>query len=172
MSPNSVIVRFDTVAEQVSGPVLRIIGFVRARELLQLIDAADLEANPRSAKTGSVTEDILESIKNEHEIFAFKTKGILVAASDYESLQRNRYRLGFENTKIEGILDGGHNTLAIGTHILIHATGESKITRKIKKWSDFKECWIENRESIDALKARKSGDPNYVEEALDFLVPL
>jgi len=172
MNPQSVVVRFDTVAEQVSGPVMRIIGFARARDLVQLLDSADLEANPRSAKAGNVTEDILESIKDEHAIFVFKTKGILVAASDYEKLQRNRYRLGFENTKIEGILDGGHNTLAIGTHILVHATGDAKIANKIKKWSDFRDYWTDNRDAVDALKARKPGDSDYVEEALDFLVPL
>jgi hypothetical protein len=172
MSPQSVIVRFETVAEQVSGPVKRIIGFAKARDLIQLFDSADLEANPRSAKSGVVTEDIMESIREEHAIFVFKTKGILVAASDYESLQRNRYRLGFENTKIEGILDGGHNTLAVGTHILMHATGDEQIKRKIKKWSDFREHWAESRDAIDDLKARKPGDKDYVEEALDFLIPL
>lgn len=60
MNPSNIIIRFETVAEQVSEPVLRIVGFVRARELCQLLDASDLEANPRSAKAGKVTEDILD----------------------------------------------------------------------------------------------------------------
>jgi len=71
----------------------------------------DLEANPRSAKAGAVTADIIESIQDTPETFPFKTKGVLVGASDYEPLQRHRYELRFENTKIEGILDGGHNML-------------------------------------------------------------
>ena len=73
MNPTSVIVRFDQVAEQAAGSVLRIFGFSRARELLQLFDSADLEANPRSAKAGQVTEDILESIVETPDTFVFIT---------------------------------------------------------------------------------------------------
>ena len=52
MNPDRILVRFDQgqVAEQVEGPVRRIVGFVKARNMLTLFDAADLEANPRSAK--------------------------------------------------------------------------------------------------------------------------
>ncbi|MBY8609991.1 MULTISPECIES: hypothetical protein [Burkholderia] len=172
MNPTSIIVRFDTVDEQAAGPVQRIVGFVRARELLQLFDAADLEANPRSAKAGPVTEDILESIVETPDIFVFKTKGILVGASMYERLQRNRYRLTFENTKIEGILDGGHNTLAIGTHILMHALGDPGVKRKIRRWPDFKDLWDESRDEIEALRRIKPDHDDYDEGALDFLVPI
>jgi hypothetical protein len=172
MNPINVIVRFDTVAEQLAGPVLRIVGFARARELLQLIDAADLEANPRSAKAGPVTDDILESIAETPELFVFKTKGILVGASSYESLQRSRYRLHFENTKIEGILDGGHNTLALGTHILMKALGDSSIKRRIRRWPDFKEMWDEHRSEIEEMRKVKPEDEDYDESALDFLVPI
>ena len=172
MNPSSIIIRFDDVAEQAAGSVLRIIGFVRARELLPLFDAADLDANPRSAKSGPVTEDILESIDATPEIFVFKTKGILVGASSYERLQRKRYRLSFENTKIEGILDGRHNALAIGTHILMHALGGNGIKRKIRRWEDFKTAWDENREAVDELRALKPDEDGYEESALDFLIPL
>lgn len=172
MSPNTVIVRFDVVTEQAAGPVRRIVGFARARNLIQLLDAADLEANPRSAKAGPVTEGILESITETPDTFVFKTKGLLVGASSYEKLQRNRYRLTFENTKIEGILDGGHNALALGTHILMRALGDNAVKRKIRTWADFKEFWEEHREAIDELLALKEGEDGYDEAALDFLVPL
>lgn len=172
MNPTSVIVRFDQVAEQAAGPVLRIIGFVKARELLQLFDSADLEANPRSAKAGPVTEDIRESIIETPETFVFKTKGILVGASSYEKLQRNRYRLTFENTKIEGILDGGHNTLAIGTHILIKALGDESIKRKVRRWPEFKDLWDDYRDEVENLRKLKPEDEDYDEGALDFLVPV
>src|SRR5262249_21739934 len=62
MNPNRVLIRYDQYAEQVEGPVRRIIGFVRAKNMLTLFDAADLEANPRSAKAGPVTDAIVESI--------------------------------------------------------------------------------------------------------------
>jgi hypothetical protein len=172
MNPTSIIIRFDSVAEQSASSVLRIIGFARARELLQLFDAADLDANPRSAKAGPVTEDILESIQETPQIFVFKTKGILVGASSYERLQRNRYRLTFENTKIEGILDGGHNTLAVGTHILMKATGDESIKRKIRRWPDFKDAWDEYHAEIETLRKIKPEDQGYDPDALDFLVPI
>ncbi|WP_312932940.1 AIPR family protein [Stutzerimonas nitrititolerans] len=172
MNPQTIVVRFDQVAEQSAGPVLRITGFVKARELIQLLDAADLDANPRSAKSGPVTEDILESIGDTPEIFMFKTKGILIGASFYEKLQRNRYRLSFENPKIEGILDGGHNTLAIGTHILMSALNSNSIKRQIRRWPDFKEAWEEYRDEVEALRKLKPEDDGYTENALDFLVPV
>ncbi|ODT96896.1 MAG: hypothetical protein ABS82_02660 [Rhodanobacter sp. SCN 67-45] len=171
MNPETLIVRFDTVAEQTAGPVLRIVGFAKARNLIQLLDAADLEANPRSAKTGPVTQDILESIIDTPDIFVFKTKGILVGASYYEKLQRNRYSLSFENTKIEGILDGGHNSLALGIHILTRAVGP-EVARKIKRWPDFKAAWEANREAVEALRKIKPEHDGYDEVALDFLVPI
>ena len=172
MNPTNIVVRFDTVAEQAAGPVLRIVGFARARELLQLIDSADLEANPRSAKAGPVTDDILESIDETPDLFVFKTKGILVGASFYEKLQRNRYRLSFENTKIEGILDGGHNTLAIGTHILMRALSDPSVKRKVRDWPTFKEWWATNRVEVESLRKVKPENDDYDEDALDFLVPI
>ncbi len=164
MNPDKVVVRFDKVAEQCAGPVLRVVGFAKAKNLLQLFDAADLEANPRSAKSGAVTEDIQESIRDTPEIFPFKTKGILVGASDYQHLQRNRYELRFQNPKIEGILDGGHNMLAIGTYIVSRVLGDVSLKRRIKRWPDFKDIWDENRREIEALRKDPESD------ALEFYV--
>ena len=171
MTPNSVILKFEEVAEQVAFPVMRIVGFAKARDLLQLFDAADLEANPRAAKAGPVTEEIMESILDTPDIFVFKTKGLLIGSSNCEKLQRNRYRLTFENTRIEGILDGGHNTLAIGTHILKHAVG-SHIEKKVRRWADFKNMWDEHRDEVEELRMLKPDDEGYQKSALDFLVPL
>jgi hypothetical protein len=168
MNPDNIIVRFEQVAEQAEGPVKRVVGFVRAKNMLQLFDAADLEANPREAKAGSVTADIIESIRDEPGIFPFKTKGVLVGASNYESLQRNRYELRFENTKTEGILDGGHNMLAIGTHILSRALTDDRVLKRIKRWSELKDQWVENRKAIEALRKSEDGEDG----PLDFLVPL
>ncbi|MEA2915967.1 MAG: hypothetical protein QOJ15_8048 [Bradyrhizobium sp.] len=171
MNPDKILIRYDQMSEQVEGPVRRIVGFVKAKNMLPLFDAADLEANPRSAKAGPVTEAIMESIRETPETFPFKTKGILVGASDYDALDRKRYELRFENPRSEGILDGGHNMLAIGTHILSLAVDDKKLVRGIRSWPDFKEAWQENHAAVMAL--RRAG----VEEAgdtgpLDFLVPL
>lgn len=74
---------------------------------------------------------IIESIVETPDTFPFKTKGVLVGSSNYEKLERNRYELKFENEKIEGILDGGHNMLAIGTHIPVveHVHGKRPRSR-------------------------------------------
>lgn len=169
MNPNELIIRFETVDRQAEGPVTRLVGFVRARNLLPLLDAADLEANPRTAKIGPITADIMESIDKTPELFPFKTKGILVASANCRELERRRYHMTFENPDIEGILDGGHNTLAIGTHILAVAYGDPKAVRKIRSWPDFKTAWTEGGDAVAALKAASpsgSGGP------LDFLVPI
>lgn len=171
MNPDKLIVRFEQVDEQVEGPVRRIVGFVKAKNMLTLFDAADLEANPRSAKAGPVTEAIIESINDTPATFPFKTKGVLVGASDYDALDRRRYELRFENDRIEGILDGGHNMLAIGTHILTVATGDPKLSRKIKRWPDFKEAWQEYRSDVTAVRKQHSEDTSEP-GPLDFLVPL
>lgn len=168
MNPDKIVIRFDQVAEQTEGAVRRVVGFIRAKNMLQLFDAADLEANPREAKAGAVTADIIESISKTPGVFPFKTKGVLVGASNYEALQRNRYELRFENTKIEGILDGGHNMLAIGTYILSKALGDEQIIRRIKTWTQMKEAWDENRKAVDKLKNAEEGENG----PLDFLIPL
>jgi hypothetical protein len=169
MTPNELILRFELVDSQAEGPVTRLVGFVRARNLLPLFDAADLEANPRSAKVGPVTADIIESIETTPDIFPFKTKGILIAASICRGLERRRYHLTFENTKIEGILDGGHNTLAIGLYLLKQVIEDARALKRIKNWPDFKTAWIENRDKVAALK---SGNPSGDGGPLDFLVPV
>lgn len=171
MNPEKVIVRYEQVDEQVEGPVRRIIGFVKAKNMLALFDSADLEANPRSAKAGPVTEAIIESIEEKPETFPFKTKGVLVGASDYDALDRKRYELRFENPHIEGILDGGHNMLAIGTHILSLATADEKLAKRLKRWPDFADAWKENRAAVKAL-SKTSTDDSDEPGPLDFLVPL
>jgi hypothetical protein len=156
-----VIIKFEQVAEQVHGSVRRIVGFVQAKSMLSLFDAADLEANPRSAKWGQVTEAIVDSINRDPDIFPFKTKGVLVGSSEYDALQWQRYELRFDDPSTEGILDGGHNMLAIGTHVLSTALNDEKVVRKIRLWDDFKELWTANRGVIDTIR-----------EELTFLVPV
>lgn len=169
MNPNELLIRFETVDRQTEGPVTRLVGFARARNLLPLLDAADLDANPRTAKVGQITNDIRESIETTPELFPFKTKGILVASANCRELERRRYHMTFENPAIEGILDGGHNTLAIGLHILSTAGVEPKDLKKIKSWPEFKDAWIAHAEKVKELKsATKAGEGG----PLDFLVPV
>jgi hypothetical protein len=159
MSPK-IIIRFAIVNEQTDGPIKRIIGFVPARHLLTLFDNLDLDANPRSAKVGSVTADILDTLTETPRLFHFKSKGVLLGTSDYVSLERNRYELNFGDPSAEGILDGGHNMLAIGIHIMKLVAPEAE-TNKIRLWEDLRAAWDKHRPSIEDLK-----------EELSFLVPV
>jgi hypothetical protein len=171
VNPEKILVRYDQMAEQVEGPVKRIVGFVKARNMLPLFDAADLEANPRSAKAGPVTDAIIDSIAETPQTFPFKTKGVLVGASDYDALDRKRFELRFENPRVEGILDGGHNMLAIGTHILSQAVDDKKVIKGIRDWRSFKDAWEEHRAAVKALR-RSESEEGGEQGPLDFLVPL
>lgn len=140
--------------------IKRYIGFVRGRDLFPLFDNVSLEANPRAAKTGSVTDAILHSLETTPELFPFKSKGILLGTSNYEALQRSRFDLHFEDPSTEGILDGGHNMLGIGIHMLSHVLDEAELGR-ITLWEDMKEQWDAHRSELEGIK-----------EKFDFLVPV
>lgn len=161
MNPSKTIIKFAHSAKQTEGVVTRIIGFVHARHMIGLFDVADLDANPRSAKVGSVTDDIIDSIKASSSLFPFKTKGVLIGVSSYRELQRQRYELEFIDPNVEGILDGGHNMLAIGIYILSRVLEDEDVARKIKTWPDLAEEWELYRDDIDDFKSE-----------FDFLVPV
>lgn len=147
----NIIIKFDYSNEQTVGKITKIVGLVEAKFIIPIIDGLNLEANPRSAKTGAVTAAIQESIANDPKVFPFKTKGILLASSQYERLDRGRIKIMPDNHDIEGILDGGHNTLAIGLYILskaINAVG-GNLPKGSKTWTEFKKLWNENREIVD-----------------------
>ena len=48
----SLIVKFDFYSEQTVGEITKMVGLVKAKYLVPIIDFLDLEANPRSSKTG------------------------------------------------------------------------------------------------------------------------
>ena len=175
-STSKLIIRFAIVAEQPSSKdgerlshltsensiagIKRYTGFVKGRDLFPLFDNVSLEANPRAAKIGSVTNAINESLETTPGLFPFKSKGILIGTSTYEVLQRNRFELDFTDPCSEGILDGGHNMLAIGVHMLSTVVSEREISR-ITLWEDMKELWDIHREELEAVR-----------EQFEFLVPV
>jgi hypothetical protein len=53
MNPTNIVIRFEQVDEQTEGPVKRVVGFVRAKNMLQLFDAADLEHFPLDVNQNS-----------------------------------------------------------------------------------------------------------------------
>lgn len=169
---NGIIIKFENGNEQTVGNMTKIVGLVKARYFVPIIDSLDLEANPRSSKTGAVTDAIQETIINTPSLFPFMTKGVLLAASNYERLERGRVRIRPESPEIEGILDGGHNTLAIGLYIMKQALeyiGEM-LPRGSKTWDEFKKIWAENRNVVEEyLAATQKEDDS---DDLSFLVPV
>ncbi|MGW6035041.1 hypothetical protein ACWFOS_15395 [Gordonia terrae] len=166
MSTSSVVLKFEQAAEQPFESTCRIVGFVKLRHLAPLLTAADLESNPRSSKVGSITEAITESLDRTPDTFAAKTKGILVGTGNYRPRERQRYELEFANPLLEGILDGGHNALALGLRILSHAGVDDQLVGRVRLWSDFKKLWDANLKRVEA--AVKDAD----DQALDVLVPV
>lgn len=150
-NPYKTVIRFDQAAEQADGALKRIVGFVQAKNMLSLFDDATLDANPRSARANTVTAEIIESVAEDPRIFQFKTKGILLGTSDYCELDRRRFELRFNNPAYEGLLDGGHNMLALGTYLLSKVMAEKDV-KKLKLWEDMKAAWDVNREAVHAMK--------------------
>lgn len=159
MESSEVTIRLVSSFTQTVGDIQRVIGLMPAKCLIPLIDALDLDANPRNSKMGPVTKAIQDSIRfdelaGDHKLFPFKSKGILLASSCYEALERGRYRLTFmAQDSVEGILDGGHNTLAIGNYILenaFRASDEKPLKQnQVNIWDKFKVAWNDNRPLID-----------------------
>ena len=172
---NSIIIRFEQVNKQTVGEITKIVGLVKAKFLVPIIDNLNLEANPRSAATGNVTEAIQETIRTSSTLMPFKTKGILLASSNYEELERDRIKITPQNEEIEGILDGGHNTLAVGLYILERAlTNKGQTLPKGKKtWNDFKKLWMDYRELVNVyLDTVRNNESFSISEQLNFYIPV
>ncbi len=172
---NSIIIRFEQANKQTVGEITKIVGLVKAKSLVSIIDSLNLEANPRSSATGNVTEAIQETIRTAPTLMPFKTKGILLASSDYEELERDRIKITPQNEEIEGILDGGHNTLAVGLYILERSlTNEGLALPKGKKtWNDFKKLWMDYRELVNVyLDTVRNNESFSISEQLNFYIPV
>lgn len=168
------IIRFEQMSKQTVGGITKIVGLVRAKHVVPIIDNLDLEANPRSSRLGGVTDSIQDSIETDSSLFPFKTKGILLASSDYKELDRGRIIIRPVNKQVEGILDGGHNTLAVGHYILSSALAHVGITipKSIKTWDAFKTAWIDNHAHIENYLAYLREEHDGTESPLNFLVPV
>lgn len=171
----------EQATRQHIGGMTRVSGFIRARGLVAMIDYLDLQANPRSSRTGPITDSICDSIRRDTLLFPLKTRGILLAASGFHRSSSGRIRVSFYDRGVEGILDGGHNILAIGMLILESVGSEAgfSVPRSSCTWSEFKELWTAHREDIaeylhahSADASSPSDDPETMLENLCFLVPI
>lgn len=168
----SVVVRFNEFCiQENSTPLNRLSGYMLGSSMVDLIDeflnekySSDemqlLESNPRNPKRSSITTDIIESLNEKKELFPLMSKGILISSASCKKLERNRFEISFSNPKVHGVLDGGHNTLAIALYFLEKAGAFDSEIRKVKRWSDLKALW--NAYSTVIEDAKKT---------IDFLVP-
>lgn len=157
MAAESFIIRFaDACLQPKERPddtcnVRRVVGMVEMKHLLPLFRDSVLDPNPRSARVNRVTKDVLKSLESTPELFANKSKGILFGTSDYQSLQRNRFRVSFPDPQIEGILDGGHNMLAMGLFMLDDLMEERELKR-LKSWDDLIDIWPKYETDLESRK--------------------
>lgn len=164
MRNENVILKFDSACPRDKYGINTLSGTVTAGSILKLIDAADLKANPRNAETGKITDDIMESIEETPDLFHFKSKGLLVSAGGCEELERGRYRLSFDDPEFEGVLDGGHNMLALAVHMIRTASEDgAKALRgkRQRRWDEVKPVWNQCRDHIERAK-----------DLFDFLIPV
>jgi hypothetical protein len=120
---------------------------------IKLLRLADNKVNPRIAKSNRITKSIIETLQNSPDLFWLKSKGVLLATESCRILDRNRIEVSLENKDFEGIMDGGHNTLAIATFII-----ETLFEEKIKSWDECKNFWDANYEEILIQYEKKSAD--------------
>ncbi len=168
----SIIIKLENPSEFTLGEIKKITGHVMAKYIPAIIDTLDLEANPRASRTGTVTDAIQDSINVNPMLFPFKTKGILLAFSQYKYLDRGRIKLTTDNPVIEGILDGGHNTLAIGLDILKKSLEyvDQTLPKGSKTWDQFKELWENNLNIIDQYLQYLKNNPEIKD--LNYLIPV
>ncbi|MDK8245011.1 AIPR family protein [Corynebacterium sp. UMB10321] len=148
------------------GPLNRITGLINIANCIDLITQEDLTANPRRPKRTAITQDIVETLLTSPEMMPFYSKGLLIGCSNVLERERNRYQLHFADPEREGVLDGGHNLMAIALTVLMAIGVPESQLRKIKFWDQLKECWTEHAKEIETLK-REKHDP-----LLEVLVPV
>lgn len=172
MQNNQVVVRFIHSCEAetaVSKSIGRITGLINAENFIKLMNVLGVDSNPRKPKESYVTKEIIDTLDENPELFHLMSKGILVSASRCEVLDRNRFKLGFEDQgyAMPGILDGGHNTFAIAKYILKCALTEQEM-KKISDWESLMFAWNENKDIVeDILKSQDDGQQQFT-----FLIPI
>lgn len=142
MSKN-LIIKVDNNSLQKTRDLKKTIGTIGLKEAAKIINSNDLDANPRKAKVGTITDQVIDTLNFDPEMFRFRNKGFLIIADSQFKLERNRMSIGFENSKYEGLGDGGHTLLGVGIYLLRFANinEESFAKQKIRTWDSFIHFW-------------------------------
>ena len=139
--------------------VNRILGLVPISELIGIFEHLDLFANPRDAKKSTITEAIQKTLIDEAQIFPLKSKGLLISGAKFVEKSSGRISLRFEDLTRQGIIDGGHNSFAIGQFILNKALdfNSEAYRSKAKNWTDFKKEFIKFKSQINKYATSERG---------------
>lgn len=164
---NNIIIRVhnvthDTQAESDLFHMQRLCGYINVKDFSKLMYAAENKVNPRSAKYNPVVKQIHETLRETPELFWIKSRGILISTHQCERLERNRVKLYFDNEDSDGIMDGGHNTLAIASFII-----DSAFSEMPKTWEECKRFWQQNFDTLD-----KYINTSYNNGTFNFLIPI
>lgn len=140
--------------------IVKISSTIGPLEFVEVFRVADNKVNPRNQTSGKIVKAIQETLEYEPNLYPFKSKGILFSSKHCQLLDRNRVKLSFEEPKKEGIMDGGHNVLAIAEHI---ANMYSGVT--FKNWQEAKKYWEVNYDEIHKFVEK------YINE-FPFVIPI
>ncbi len=146
-------------SEQEIDQVKRILGLISLADLIILFENLDLKANVREAKKSNITKVIQNSLNFSPEIFPILSKGILLSCSGAKKQINEKYIFSFRDTTIEGIIDGGHNSFAIGQYILNNSLSKQgkPFNSKSKNWADFKKLFKINLEEVKKFAESELG---------------
>lgn len=168
MNTNHTIIKIKSIANAFNAdsteyPLQRICGYISVKDFVKLMSVAENKVNPRSAKINTVVKQICDTLECSPELFWIKSKGILLATKNCIPLERSRVRITLGEHDYEGIMDGGHNTLAIAKYIIETI---SQVT--VKDWGNCKEYWTDNYQLIESSveEEMKNGDK------FNFIIPV
>jgi hypothetical protein len=181
-----IIIKLNTSNSLQTSPegvkINKIVSSISPINFIKLLRLADNKVNPRTAKKNPITDSICETLETSPELFLFKSKGILISTEYCKVLDRNRVEISLDQEEYEGIMDGGHNTLAIAIHLI-----KELFDKKIKTWSECKEFWDNNYDEILIKFQEKenhfnfsipieiitpNGENGSLEEFLDFIAEI
>lgn len=119
--------------------IVKISSSIGPLEFVEVFRVVDNKVNPRNQTSGKIVRAIQETLDYEPNLLLLKSKGILFSSKHCEILERNRVKLTFDDPKKEGVMDGGHNVLAIAEHIANMYDGTT-----FKNWQEAKKYWDTN----------------------------
>lgn len=143
--------------------IQRISSSISPYHFIRLIGVVDNKINPRAARENGITSDIRETLDLSPNLFWLMSKGILIATESCKLLDRGRVKFTTTGDR-EGIMDGGHNALAISQFLVSRLFPDSKI---FKTWSDCKAFWAQNEKEIIKRFNEQGGN-----EAFRFSIPV